>query len=227
MKTLPTNVTNNYLKLGSRPRVFVEIDGAGLYIASQAETLDSNSYLDSIKRTGTIDIQIKPFGGIAAVSGISINDLVLSGDYYRNKLCTEAVITPYDGPTIKAGLVLSSTGPGGTYLNTRNAVTGTVSQVVLALGQIKFPLASGYSVWRGFMEFGIPAALTSCEDAFLTWPGRVDNSNRDFNINIFEGKWGAIAGVMFQQFDGWASSGAYTGTILNTLLNSEDYSSGN
>ena len=89
MKTLVDNATDNYLKEGVAPRLFVKIEDANLFLGTKAYTEtagDEDTYTNALKSTGSISQAIKPFGGIAEVSGVEIANLELGENELEDKL---------------------------------------------------------------------------------------------------------------------------------------------
>jgi len=76
LKNLPTNVSDNYLKIGSRPRVFFEITGStGGSVKKWATTSGMTGYDDRIFKNQAITEKIDAFGGMAVVSGTNVSIL--------------------------------------------------------------------------------------------------------------------------------------------------------
>lgn len=108
-----------------------------------------------------------------------------------------------------------------TYLTARNATTGfQASNQYHATGQYL-----GFYVTRSFMMFTIPT-MTALSAASLFLNGRSDGSTTDFELDIYESTYAALSETRFDEFDGWAASGAYTGTRLNNTWNTSSYSAG-
>lgn len=112
-----------------------------------------------------------------------------------------------------------------TYSNVRNSTTGS--------GATAYPLyidndlisAGRYVVSRSFMAFPIPlmATISACS---LYVDGNSNSSDTDFNVNIYGARSyrSTVTTADFNKFNGWASSGAYGGTILNDTWNTASYS---
>ena len=82
-----------------------------------------------------------------------------------------------------------------------------------------------FNVYRGYLEFPIPAlgSVTSC---YLYVYGKTDNSTTDFNIALFTGSWSSMATSEWDQFDGWTSGSAHTGTNLTDGWNTSNFTVG-
>ncbi|HDY90271.1 MAG TPA: fibronectin type III domain-containing protein [bacterium] len=107
-----------------------------------------------------------------------------------------------------------------TYLTSRNNQTAS-NQDFFLVGQ-----ALGFIIRRSFTTFpGLPAIATvsACS---LYLEGNSNSSTTDFEIYIFTSTYQApgTASGDFDSFDGWETSGTYTGTILNEVWNTSSYS---
>jgi len=231
MKTLTTNVSTGSKKQGSRPRFFVRIPDADLFLATKAQT-DSGSaeaFVDTIERLGTISERIDRLGGMSSVSGLDMSNLVLG---QRLTLATEAERSPkytvQSGQTILgAGRLVKAGAYGDTYLDVRNATTASsFSTVLIVVGRTYSPGSEIFTNYRGFLHFDVPAGITTCEEAVIPLPGNGDASATDFELYLIEGNWSSLDTGTFNDFDGWASSGAYTAEILNEPWESSEFQSG-
>ena len=224
MKTLPTNVSDNYLKVGSRPRIFVNIANVGgNSVGSWGTTTGVTGYTDRIARGNSFSEKADVFGGMTFVSGADVQVLKL-GEEIKWYISTS--INPRgQGAEIGAGRILKTGGAGEGYAAfVRAATTGTnQNSNNIVIGQLFNVGTTQYSIYRGYFQFDIPAALESCEDAYINLTGADDNSDTDFSFNLVEGLWtttpsgsGVILGT-FNDFSGWNASGTtdYTGDILN------------
>ena len=97
-----------------------------------------------------------------------------------------------------------------TYTATRNDVSGSNdSSGGPIVGQ-----NADFKVWRGYLHFDVPA-MGSCTSCYLYMYGDTDNSTTDFEIMAYLGEWaGNPSNTEWDEFDGWESSGSYTGTTF-------------
>jgi hypothetical protein len=224
MKTLKANISANYLKQAKSPRLLVRIPDADIY-AGTADAYDE--FTDTIESTGRLTQSIPPYGGMATVSNFTLNDLVLGR---RVTLCTEATISPQsEGSVHGAGRLVGESGFGGAYLTARNATTGTLATAVITVGRGRYSdPESYYEVYRGFAQFTIPSDLTTCEDAVIEVPYDARYYAVAFTLYGVLGNWTALSSgsAIFNDFDGWAASGAYSPTVLTETVDPSIYSVG-
>jgi hypothetical protein len=111
-----------------------------------------------------------------------------------------------------------------TYLDARNAA-GNASGTDISIGQMRNATPT-YGIWRSFLCFPSIPAMVSVSACTLYTDGASDHSTTDFNINIVGANaWKSVIETAdFTRFNGWASSGAYTGTILNDEWSTSSYS---
>ena len=218
-RTLPTNITASYLKPGNSPRIFVSIPSANIFLSTAATTLDSNAYEGHIKNAGTIEWNIDPFGGLGTVSGVTLRNLEIGQDF---DLSTNASIAPQESAgRIGAGRMLYPGGAGVPWTVVRGASTAQFDTPSVMVGRLKL-LTSLYN-YRGFVQFAVPAGLTTCEQAAILLEGLADNSTaRDFELHLVQGTWSSYAtSGMYDDFSGWDSGlAAYYGTVLNETWSS-------
>ena len=203
MKTLGTNASSYYLKTGQAVRTFVHIPDANLLLATQAVTLTDGTFRNSLKQLGTITHTIKPFGGMAEVSGVNLSNLELGQEL---TFCTEANIEPVGNafePTGIAGLV--STGDiAEVYADVRGETSGAVTTSVVSAGQrlTGAGASAAYSTYRTAIQIPIPAGIT-CEDAAIAFTGGDDYSDTDCEIRIVQGTWASwVGGGIIDDFTG-------------------------
>ena len=67
------------------------------------------------------------------------------------------------------------------------------------------------------------SSVTSC---FLHTYGETDLSTTNFDIALFSGSWSSMAVGEWDQFDGWTSGSAHTGTNLANTWNTSSFSVG-
>lgn len=207
-----------FLKQGIQLRYFVKI-GSTLLLQG---TKTTGSYEDRINSFGEITQSINPSGGMASVSGASVQRIILDE---RFTLCTEASLTPlYTGVIPGVGRLLKQSDPLGTYLSARDATDATDFQApALVIGRKYNSGSAVYSVWRSPLEFTIPA-MTTIEDAYIQLTGTVNLVSSAETIYGIAGTWTSpITTDAFDAFTGWAASGAYTVTNLLETWTTAEY----
>ena len=217
MRTLPTNITDNYLKTNKSARILVRVpnverDGAVL------------SFSTTIKNSGVVTRTIKPFGGLEQVSSLNISNLELGEDV---RFCDESTITRTDQGALRgAGRLLNAGNPWDGYTDVRNdAACSSFATPTITVGQDYEPGSTTYTNIRGFCQATIPSDLTSCEEATIWMQGAGDSSDTDFELVCVLGTWLSLGtGIVgdtaiFNDFTGWAASGAYSVTALNETFN--------
>ena len=168
------------------------------------------------------DASGKPVMAVASVSGdtLTFRVTVLPGQEYPvtvDPTTTVNVITATSGYVIKSG--------EDTYSNIRNAVTGTGAgfESTMYIGQnISGSLRL---VSRTFISIPL-SDLGVCDACTLYIDGARDGSVTDFNVNIYGARLykSTLTATDFSHFNGWQSSGAYNGVILNDAWSSSSYS---
>ena len=172
--TLKSNITSNYKSLSKRPRVFVRIPSAGLFLGTKNATLSGIEYEDSITSFDNIIQSIATFGGMSEVSSFGIKNLELG---QRFTLCTEASLTPKFESYMGAGRLYRN--GFGSYSDARNNVSAhDFGSPAVVVGRRFMPGANQYQVIRGYMQFSIPAGITSCEEAVIELTGTLKQSNQ-------------------------------------------------
>ena len=109
----------------------------------------------------------------------------------------------------------------GTY----NTARDNVSAQANSSGGARVGQNTTFDVIRGYLEFPIPA-LSSVASCSLFMYGDTDNSTTDFVIDLFTGSWSSTATSEWDQFDGWTSGSAHTGTNLTDGYNTSGFSVG-
>lgn len=109
----------------------------------------------------------------------------------------------------------------GTYTTARDAVSATNN----SSGGARVGQNTSFDVIRGYLEFPIPA-LSSVASCSLFMYGDTDNSTTDFVVDLFTGSWASTATTEWDQFDGWVSGSAFTGTNLTDGWNTSGFSVG-
>jgi len=219
LKTLPTNVSNNYLLTGSRPRLFINIANAG---KSWATTKDLSGFTNRIYKGVSISEKVDNIGGMSIVSDANLSVLKLGESI---KFYDEVIIYPRpQGVNVGAGYIYSSSGLS--YLNARNSTVGAnTAYSSFIVGQNLS--GSTFYVYRGYLQFNIPYTLTSCEDAYIDFTFQ-NESLQDFSFKLLQGNWttGSIGLPTFNDFYMWKASGEYVETptykVLNEPQNSSD-----
>jgi hypothetical protein len=220
MKTLVQPIAL-WLVQGQQPRTFVRITDASdgseiLFAGTQALT----GYEDLIEGAGRITRSIRHEGGMAEVSGASVDNLILDR---RIPFCTEISLEPQADPGVR--------GSGRVYVSSavyssnpplplgRNALTGSLGSPAIVVGRNRTGTGPyTYTMYRGYFQCKLPptqlltTALTTCEDAYLELTGLGDYSTDDFTIYGLAGTWTDLAegDPVFNSFTGWAVSGDYT-----------------
>lgn len=210
------NVYANYLKTGVQPRTVVRIPVLGTDLTAS-----------TLKSTGTISRTAKPFGGYEQAATLSISNLILEDDV---NFCTEATIDHKDEGVLRgAGSAISAGSPMEAYATIRNKTTGAITDPTLTVGQQYNSGLASYSVFRPFMQFQIPAALTTCEEAAFYLRGINKYSLVDFYVYVVAGTWSELGTSpvydtgLYNDFTGWAASGAYSLTQLNEDFSTEEF----
>jgi len=215
LKTLPSNVSNNYLLVGNRPRLFLNIENAS---KSWASTNDLSGYTNRISKGVSISERIDSIGGMSIVSNANVSILKLGESI---KFYEEATIYPFSqGGILGAGMLNSI---NSTYTLSRNAnYANSASYSSVGVGQSYY---STYRTTRAYFQYNLADySISTCEDAFICLSLSNDSSVTDFDFKLYEGTWliGSLGPTTFKKFDGWASSGEYVGTQLNLSFNSSE-----
>ncbi len=221
MLTLVSNITSNYKKLGKKPRVFVRIPSASIFLGTkQADTF----YDDFILNFDTISQSIDKYGGMAEVSGFGIQNLELG---QQVTLCTEGNDIPkregqYDG----TGRIYAE---GALYLTVRNSATGTnFASPAIVTGRNYISATTMYQVYRGYLQFSLASGITSCEEAVLELTGMSSNTNQTFSLYLVQGNWTALSQTtgIFNDFEDWDLTGEYGVTNLIETFSSTEFTTG-
>jgi len=85
---------------------------------------------------------------------------------------------------------------------------------------------TGFDVIRGYLEIPIPGDLASVASAYLYSYGDTDHSTTDFDVQLFLGTWSSLSKSEWDQFDGWTSGSAHTGTNLIESWNTSSFTVG-
>ena len=230
MKSIATRIQSLYTRQGTRPRFFIRIPDANLFLATQSLTdaATAEAYADKVQRLGTITETMDWLGGIGSVSGVNIDSIQLG---QRITLCTEANIEPESQSAYAgAGRLICTGSSGGAYADTRNATActdfGTPS---MSVGRIYNAGGEWFTVIRGFMQFKVPAGITSLDDAYLALAGSDNGASTAFTIQGVAGTWSNLtAGTgLFNDFTGWAASGTYGVTNLLETWTTAEYGAKN
>ena len=222
-----TNISNNYLKQGNKPRVLVSVadarDGTieGRFWASQAYTSSGgNAYSDRIHSARTIRHTIEPFGGMSAVSGTNISILKADSDikFYQSVTLDT---TPHPGTGQEGhGRFLAF---GSNYTNVQNASIGSISNSTLTIGQNK--VGSTFLVYRTFLQYTMPT-LTSVEDAYIKLTGAEDSADTNFTLKMYVGTWsnGQYSSFDYDSYDDTGNNliEEFT-TSANTIVDGTTY----
>jgi hypothetical protein len=159
---------------------------------------------------------------------VPITSTLINGTLTAVLDCKDAVFPVEVDPTTTVTILAANSGTtdsnNATYLTGRNATTvGNFYSTPFNVGQGK---AAAYDIYRTFSAFIIPE-MTACSACTLHVDGAGDYSTTDFNVNIFgaHSYRSTVTATDVNKFNGWQSSGAYNGTLLNDLWNTSSYSS--
>lgn len=111
------------------------------------------------------------------------------------------------------------------YLTARNGAGNDSYSYYLNVGQVF--TGSNYNIDRAFIGIpGIPG-MVSASACTLFVDGYTNASDTDFDLYIVGARaWkSTLSSGDFPHFNGWVSSGTYTGTVLNNTWNTSSYSS--
>ena len=204
-------------------RWLVETDGS---LVAQAD----NSYLVRA-RDGSTPMRIEkpkawdrdgaPVMAVASVAGdtLAFQVTMLPGQKYPVTVDPSTTITA----GAQSGYVRNA---NANYLTGRNSTSGNdASPNYIEAGQNYS--TPNYYYHRGILNFAIPG-MSSCSACTLYVDGAFDESTTDFNVNIYGANAArpTLTTADFSKFNGWQSSGAYTGTVLNNTWNTSSYSGG-
>ena len=106
-----------------------------------------------------------------------------------------------------------------TYLTARNATTaGSISTAKLYVGQDSLG-TTGYEVNRSFLQFALPEAIKTATACTLWVYGAVDSITGENAVNVVTASTyrPILTTADVDQFDGWASSGGYSGAVTSRL----------
>jgi len=215
---------SGYWSQGSRPRKWVKVSYAsGSHEGETILAYGSRAglgYEDRLLSFSEITQRIDPAGGLAAVSGVDITGLIPDS---RLTFCTEAEIAPYvEGATLGAGRALSAA--EGSYADARNAIAADFSTPMIVVGRNYTAGSDVHTVYRGLVEFAVPADLDTCESAWLELSGQgLSLASGSFRIWLVEGDWTVLDLGVFRHFTGWAASGDYTLTDLAEEWTTAEY----
>lgn len=221
---LKSNITQNYRKLGKRPRIYIRIPSANIFIGTSLAQLAGVDYTDSIAEFDTITQSIEKYGGMAEVSSFGVRNLQLGS---RFTLCTEAALTPQLEGYAGAGRLYAQ--GVADYAAARNATAASdMGSPAIVIGRRNIAGIPIYQVIRSYLQFAIPSGITSCEEATIEMTGVNRQTYQAFNIQMALGSWATlINGIsIFNDLSGWASSGSYTITDLGETWPSSEYSYG-
>lgn len=220
--TLKPNIIANYRKLGKKPRIFIRIPSANIFIGTSPSQISTNNFTDSIAEFDTITKSIAKYGGMAEVSGFGVRNLQLGS---RFTLCTEASIGPQLGAYAGAGRLYAE--GVADYSSARNSETASdIGSPAIVIGRRNIAGIPIYQVIRSYMQFAIPSGMTSCEEATIEMTGVNKQTYQAFTIRVALGTWSALGSSIFNDFTAWASSGAYLITDLNESWSTSEYSYG-
>jgi hypothetical protein len=212
-----------YFNQAIQPRVFVRVfDGATDILVQGTEA--NGTYPDRIASFDNITSEIDPAGGMSTVSGGGVKRLTLDEDF---TLCTTASLEPepqsaYAG----AGRLICTGSSGGAYADTRNATACTdFGTPAISVGRIYSAGGDWFTVIRAFVQFKVPAGMTSCDDAYIALVGSENGADTAFTIQGVAGTWSNLSSTtgLFNDFTGWAASGTYSVTNLLETWTTAEY----
>ncbi len=213
-----------YWSQGARPRKWVKVSdavtGAEILTYGTAALL---TYEDRIEKFGTITQRVRPEGGLAEVSGVDIDGMILDD---RLTLCTEAEIAPnVSGSALGSGRLLAAGVSGDPYATVRNGVTADWATPAIVIGRNYSAGSDIYTIYRGLFECDIPAGLTTCESAWLELTGMALSAASNFGVALAEGNWSALSvgGAMYNDFENWAAGGTYAIVGLGETWTTAEY----
>jgi hypothetical protein len=162
VKTIASHVATYYKKQGKRPRFFIRIPSANIFIAikTQTDATSGEAFIDKIQRLGTITEEIDWLGGMSSVSGCDMESIELG---QRVTLCSEANKEPQIQSGFRGSGRIIASSPS--YSFARDALTGSFGTPAIVVGRNK--AGSGpyiFSIRRGFAQYAIPAGMTTLED---------------------------------------------------------------
>jgi len=224
----PANVTDNYLKRGKKPRIYVYIPSLDLFMGTVGATIDGEAFGNRLSGAGTITWDAPMFGGMATVSNVTIDNLELDRDI-ELAIGAEQEPMPQNGQ-IGAARITKESGTGGSYADARGSATGQflTSSIIIGRSWRFFAGADRWSVTRGLLQHALPVTLTSCNEAYITLDGIDKDTENGVELYVVERTWEAWATAdLFDGFDGHKSGmTAYTGTILNERWHSDEFVAG-
>ncbi|MDD5353034.1 MAG: fibronectin type III domain-containing protein [Candidatus Omnitrophica bacterium] len=113
-----------------------------------------------------------------------------------------------------------------TFLGARDATSGdAITSDMIMVGMRDSLHYDTWNVWRSFMSFPIPSSINAVSACSLYVYGNTDNSLDNFGIYLVGAKsyGNTLTTADFKLFNGWQSSGAYNGTILNNTWNTSSF----
>lgn len=150
------------------------------------------------------------------------------------RICVLVLLSLMSFGELALSEAVSDTASAGGYINNSDAVYLTNRNDTSGWGAFDLHTdiiigqrLTSYTIWRSFI--GIPigdlssATVSACT---LYVSGDYDNSSADFNVNVYGANEArsSIDSGDYDSFDGWVSSGTYSGTSLNETWNTSSYS---
>jgi len=229
VKTLTANVAAKCKAQGNQPRFFVRIPDANLFLAIKefTDAGTAEAYTDCIQRIGTIRHDMDWLGGMGSVSGLDMSSIQLGE---RVTLCSEASQSPVPQTSsgtyyAGAGRLLAQGSTAESFADVRNAITAQYAEGTLVVGTAYNAGNDWYVVYRSILQFRVPSDLTTCEDAYLEFPGAGNYHAAAFAVHVVPGTWPNFTDApgLFDDFTGHAASGPYTLTDWNESWTTAEY----
>jgi len=225
IETIPTNT-------GVKQNYILEDDNATFTLKWAMETnavmdgADSNSELIFRDDAGEFKFRVtKPTAWDANKDNVIVSSSVV-GDtlVYEVNLTGEEVFPITVDPNTTVDPIYAEDGYLAmghelTYSDARDPETAETRGTYFLIGQL-----TGFSVMRADASFIIPelAAVSACS---LFVDGSSNGSTDDFDVYILSSTYGpTLTTADYNEFDGWVSGGAHTGTVLNDTWNTASYS---
>lgn len=224
MRTL---IQSGFSSQSIRPRMFVRIADASDNTILLQGTKAIAGYEDRISNFGTINQGIAHVGGLAEVSGASFERIILDEDL---TLCTTASIPPnVVGSQLRAGRLLKTGAPSGSYLACRGASSATDFQTpAIVVGRNYSAGILAYQTYRAPLEFAVPSGILTLDDAYIELTGMAQSvAAGHIHIEARLGTWSTTSALAigdYTSFIGWqAADAVYTGVNLIEDWTSDEY----
>lgn len=220
-------IGTQYFSQGAKPRKIIrvsDIDTGETILAYATRAFSAvDEYEDRPETLGVLTQSIKPEGGHASVSGITVDNLILDN---RLTLCDEYDIEPkidMSGSIPKRVAGRHQSIAMGDYNTARNAISAPFAEAGIVIGR-NYSAGSGiHTVYRAPLAFSVPAGIITCDDAYIELSAWIYSTTYNFRIYGYAGMWDIISDAAFSAFSGWSASGNYTGTNLIESWSTSDW----